>query len=170
MCQGLPPFPDFGRQRSGLLAPASDSFRIAMICSSLNRFRFLVSPPGSFYPKTHSRSGPFYGGKVTLALIPRFRVRTRLQPRRHSFSIPLRRRPKQRGEASTVSCVRFRALLQKSEGDFDNGGHVHGLAVAHAGVEAPLPNRLDSLFVKALAQRLHHLHIAHCSVALHHQV
>ena len=45
--------------------PASDSFRIPMICSSLNCFRFMLSSPWSFYRKTHSRSGPFYGGKVT---------------------------------------------------------------------------------------------------------
>ena len=36
-----------------------------MIYSSLNRFRFMVSPPGSFYLKTHSRSGPLFGDKVT---------------------------------------------------------------------------------------------------------
>jgi len=35
-----------------------------MICSSVNRFRFVVSSPPSFYRKTHSRSGPFYGGEV----------------------------------------------------------------------------------------------------------
>src|SRR5215831_9329966 len=35
-----------------------------MICSSVNRFRFMVSLPSSFYLKTHSRGGPIYGGKV----------------------------------------------------------------------------------------------------------
>ena len=32
-----------------------------------NRHGFVVSPPGSFCRKTHSRSGPFYGGKVSEA-------------------------------------------------------------------------------------------------------
>src|ERR1043166_6135019 len=33
------------RQRSVLFAPASASFRIPMICSSVNRFRFIAGPP-----------------------------------------------------------------------------------------------------------------------------
>ena len=43
---------DLGEIKALILAPgeeappASDSFRIPMICSSLNRFRFMVSPPG----------------------------------------------------------------------------------------------------------------------------
>ena len=53
------------RQISCFLAPASDSFRILMICSSVNRFRFRVSSPPLLYRKTHSRCGPFYGGEVT---------------------------------------------------------------------------------------------------------
>ena len=47
------------------MCPQSNSFRIPMICSSVNRFRFKRSSPWSFFRKTHSRSGPFYGGKVT---------------------------------------------------------------------------------------------------------
>ena len=38
-----------------------------MICASLNRFRFMLSPPLSLYQKTHARSGPFYEGKVIVA-------------------------------------------------------------------------------------------------------
>ena len=46
------------------MTPASASCNTLMIWASLNRFRFMMSPLGLLYQKTHARSGPFYGGKV----------------------------------------------------------------------------------------------------------
>ena len=38
-----------------------------MICASLDRFRFMLSPPWSLHQETRTRNGPFYGGKVIVA-------------------------------------------------------------------------------------------------------
>ncbi len=57
-----------------------------MICSSVNHFRFMVSSPPLLYRKTHSRSGPFYGGEVTERF---FRtVKEQLLWVRHFQSVP----------------------------------------------------------------------------------
>ncbi|MEM6943231.1 MAG: hypothetical protein AAF416_20770, partial [Pseudomonadota bacterium] len=46
-------------------APASFSFRTAMIFSSLNRLRFMGHPPSSIQRwKIPARNGPDLGGKV----------------------------------------------------------------------------------------------------------
>ena len=55
--------------------------------SSVNRFRFMVSSPPSFYRKTHSRSGPFFGGEVTRVIGIDFAVVLSGQRRLHLPSL-----------------------------------------------------------------------------------
>src|SRR5437764_10385820 len=51
------------RHTSAVFAPASCSCRIAMICSSLNRLRFIVRPPSG--GRTLLKSGGASGAQVT---------------------------------------------------------------------------------------------------------
>src|SRR5450759_5206405 len=71
------------RHSSPVSTPASDSFRMAMICSSLNRL-FLTTPPlalaGHRKWRSHISAGLVFGGQVSLFVRPR-RVLRRVEVR-----------------------------------------------------------------------------------------
>ena len=62
------------------------------------------------------------------------------------------------GEHRTAS-VSERTPSQQPEGDVDPGDDGYGLAVLHAGAEAPLLDRLDGLLVQAQAERVQDLEV-----------
>src|SRR5215468_8018140 len=60
------------RHKSTLFAPASASFRIPMICSSVNRLRFIAGPPRGHPSRadSHSRWTSFRGAGRTIGRNP----------------------------------------------------------------------------------------------------
>src|SRR6266498_3576660 len=90
------------RQRSALFAPASASFRIPMICSSVNRLRFIAGlPAGILAEPTLIRGGPVFGEQVA-----RITARAFYCPRRSAMPADGDMSYASPGEAHDETCQR----------------------------------------------------------------
>lgn len=65
----------FSRQRSAMGRPASASLRVAMICSSVNRLRFMASSIRLIPGRTAIQSGQVLRGQVTKYRAPLHRIK-----------------------------------------------------------------------------------------------